>query len=195
MKSILNNPVVYLWRKMYFYAENRRKNIIGATTLFIFANIADAAQPLIFGYFLNYIQKNGITKENLTHLFLILLLFLASEIIFWAFWAPARIIEQKTAFATKKNYKEYLLRGTMALPLSWHTDHHSGDTIDKMEKGTSAIFSFSTETFMFIQAFVRLVISLGALIYLDLYASFMVIIVSAFIFYIMFIYDKKLIPG
>src|SRR3989338_8095240 len=143
MKSISNNPVVYLWRKMYFYAQDRRKNIIAATTMFIVANIADAAQPLIFGYFLNYIQKNGITK---------------------------------------KNYKEYLLRGTMALPLSWHTDHHSGNTIDKIEKGTSAIFSFSEETFMFIQAFVRLVISLGALIYLDLYASFMVIIISAFIF-------------
>lgn len=180
---------------MYFYAEHRRKNIIGATTLFIFANIADAAQPLFFGYFLNYIQENGITKENLTHLFLILLLFLASEVIFWIFWAPARIIEQETAFATKKNYKEYLLHGTMALPLSWHTDHHSGNTIDKIEKGTNAIFSFSEETFMFIQAFVRLVISLGALIYLDLYASLMVIIVSAFIFYIMFIYDKQLIPG
>ncbi|OGI82946.1 hypothetical protein A3G53_02445 [Candidatus Nomurabacteria bacterium RIFCSPLOWO2_12_FULL_44_11] len=195
MKSISNNPVVYLWRKMYFYAQDRRKNIIAATTMFIVANIADAAQPLIFGYFLNYIQKNGITKENLINLFFILLLFLASEVIFWTFWAPARIIEQKTAFITKKNYKEYLLRGTMALPLSWHTDHHSGNTIDKIEKGTSAIFSFSEETFMFIQAFVRLVISLGALIYLDLYASFMVIIISAFIFFIMFIYDKKLIPG
>jgi len=195
MKSISNNPVVYLWRKMYFYAQDRRKNIITATTMFIFANIADAVQPLIFGYFLNYIQKNGITKENLIHLFLILLLFLASEVIFWAFWAPARIIEQKTAFITKKNYKEYLLRGTMALPLSWHTDHHSGNTIDKIEKGTSAIFSFSEETFMFIQAFVRLGISLGALIYLDLYASLMVVVVSIFIFYIMFIYDKKLIPG
>lgn len=180
---------------MYFYAQDRRKNIVTATTMFIFANIADAAQPLIFGYFLNYIQKNGITKENLINLFLILLLFLASEVIFWAFWAPARIIEQKTAFITKKKYKEYLLRGTMALPLSWHTDHHSGNTIDKIEKGTSAIFSFSEQTFMFIQAFVRLVVSLGALIYLDLHASLMVIIVSAFIFYIMFIYDKKLIPG
>ena len=65
MKSISNNPVVYLWRKMYFYAQDRRKNIITATTMFIFANIADAVQPLIFGYFLNYIQKNGITKENI----------------------------------------------------------------------------------------------------------------------------------
>lgn len=195
MKSILNSPVVYLWRKMYFYAEERRKNILGATTLFIFANMADAVQPLVFAYFLNFIQKNGITKENLLNLFLILLLFLASEITFWVFWGPARIIEQKTAFITKKNYKEYLLRGTMALPLSWHTDNHSGNTIDKIEKGTNAIFSFSEETFMFIQAFVRLFISFGVLIYFSFYASLMVMCTSIFIFYIMFIYDKRLIPG
>lgn len=195
MKNILNSPVFYLTRKMYFYAVDRRKNIITATSLFVLANIADASQPLIFGYFLDFIQKNGITKENLSSLFLILLLFLASEIIFWALWGPARIIEQKSAFIIKKNYKEYLLRGTMALPLPWHTDHHSGNTIDKIEKGANAIFSFSEETFMFIQAFVRLFISLGALIYFSFYAALAVIVISIFTFYIMFFYDKKLIPG
>ncbi len=195
MKSVLNNSVVYLWRKMYAYAGERRKNIVVATSMFVFANIADASQPLVFGYFLDFIQTNGVTKDNLSTLFLILLLFLASEIIFWVFWGPARIIEQQTAFITKKNYKAYLLRGTMALPLPWHADHHSGDTIDKIEKGTNAIFSFSTETFMFIQAFVRLVISLGALFYFSFYASLVVILTSIFIFYIMFIYDKRLIPG
>src|SRR3989338_1706204 len=110
MKSISNNPVVYLWRKMYFYAQDRRKNIIAATTMFIVANIADAAQPLIFGYFLNYIQKNGITKENLINLFFILLLFLASEVIFWTFWAPARIIENNLGCKKRSSIKNKLIR-------------------------------------------------------------------------------------
>src|SRR3990167_4246966 len=98
MKSILNSPVVYLWRKMYFYAGDRRKNIKIATTLFVFANIVVAVQPLIFGYFLDFIQKNGITKESLPNLCLILIFFLLSEVIFWTFFGPARITEQKTAF-------------------------------------------------------------------------------------------------
>jgi len=195
MKYLLSNPVIYLWRKMYAYAGVRQKNIKIATTLFVLANIVWAVQPLIFAYFLNFIQKNGITKENLSNLFLILLFSLVSEIIFWAFWAPARITENKTAFAVKKNYKEYLLRGVMAFPLSWHTDHHSGDTIDKIEKGTDAIFSFSESSFDFIKAFVMLVISLGALVYFNLYSSVIVIAISVFTFYVMFAYDKRLIPG
>lgn len=195
MEGILNSPVIYLWRKMYSYAGIRRKNIVITTAMFVFANMVDAIQPLIFAYFLDFIQKNGITKENILNLFFILFLFLLSELIFWSFWGPARIIEQKNAFVTKKNYKEYLIRGTMALPLSWHTDHHSGDTIDKIEKGTSAIESFSGDTFEFIQAFVKIVISIGALIYFNLYSSLVVMAISVFTFYIMFFYDKRLILG
>lgn len=163
--------------------------------LFVFSTIAQATQPLIFGYFLNFIQKNDISKENLLILFFILLLFLFAEIINWMFWGPARIIEQKTSFTVEKNYKEYLLRGTMSLSLPWHTDHHSGNTIDKIEKGTNALRSFSENTFQFINAFVQLFISLAALIYFSFSASLVAICIAAITFYVMFFYDKKLIPG
>lgn len=195
MKFFSNNPILYIWKKMYFYAGERRKQIQTATTLFVFAHITDAMQPIIFGVFLNFIQKNGITRENLFHLFLILLLFLGSEIIFWVLHGPARIIEQENAFFIKKNYKEYLLGGVFNLPLSWHVDHHSGDTIDKIEKGTSSLFSFSENTFQYIQAFIRFITSLGALIYFDLPAALIATVVSIIIFYIISLYDKKLVPG
>ena len=195
MQNILQSPVIYLSRKMYFYAFDRRKKIILATTMFVLANIADAVQPLIFGYFLDFIQKNGVSRGNLPNLFFTLLLFLLAELIFWVFWGPARLIEQETAFLTRKNYKEYLLKGVMALPLGWHADRHSGNTIDKIEKGSNAIFSFSEGSFMFIQAFVRLAIAVGVLIYFSFYASLGVMVVCFLTFYIMFLYDKKLIPG
>ena len=180
---------------MYSYAGIRQKKIIFTTISFVLANVIEAAQPLVFAYFLNFIQKNGITKENFLSIFFMLLIFLAAELLFWTFHSPARIIENETAFTVKKNYKEYLLRGTMALPLSWHADHHSGDTIDKIEKGSNAIFSFSENTFQFLSAFVRFVISFGALIYFNLYTSFVVIFITLLTFYIIFFYDKKLIPG
>ena len=195
MKNILNNPVVYLWRKMWTHAGLRQKKIVLTTISFVLADIMEAAQPLVFAYFLNFIQKNGISKENFFNISLILTVFLVAELLFWVFHSPSRIAENKTAFAVKKNYKEYLLRGTMALPLSWHTDHHSGDTIDKVEKGSNAIFSFSENTFQFLSALVRLTISFGALIYFNFYTSFVAIFFTLFTFYIIFLYDKKLIPG
>ncbi len=195
MKNILNNPVIYLWRKMWQYAGSRRRKIVTATALFLCSAGIFATQPIILAYFLNLIQENGITRANLLHLVLILTLFLFSEIINWAFWGPGRIIEQKTAFLVRKNYKEYLLRGVMALPLSWHTDHHSGDTIDKIEKGSNGLFSFSENSFQFIDAFNRILISFFALAYINLQAFVVVGSTSFFIFYIIFLYDKKLVPG
>ncbi len=195
MNKILNSPVVYLWQKMYQYVGHRRKNLNIATFMFVLANIVDAVQPLVFAFFLDFIQKNNITQQNLPKVFSILLLFLLVEIFFWALWGPARIIEQKNAFNTRKNYKEYLLKGVMALPLSWHADHHSGDTIDKVEKGSNAIFSFSEGSFMFIKSFIRLFTSFAILFYFDYLSSLIVIVISIATFYIMFLYDKKLVPG
>ncbi len=195
MKALLDNPVIFLWRKMWAYAGKRKKEVIVATLLFLCSAGIFATQPLILAYFLNYIQENGIYRENLAHLFFILFLFLFSEILNWVFWGPGRIIEEKTAFLVKKNYKERLLSGVMALPLSWHADHHSGDTIDKIEKGSNGLFSFSENSFQFIDAFNRIVISFIVLAFMNLLAFAVVIITSFFIFYIIFLYDKKLVPG
>lgn len=195
MKALLNNPLVYLWRNLYKYAGNRRKSFIFTTSLFVAANLIDAVQPLIFAYFLDYLQKNTIDANALWPIFLTLSLFLISEIVFWFIWAPARIIEQKNAFLIKKNYKEHLLKGVMDLPLSWHTDRHSGDTIDKIEKGSSALFNFSADEFMYIKALMRFVSSFAVLIYFSFYPSLIVLVISIFAFYIMFRYDRKLIPG
>lgn len=195
MNKILNSPVVYLWRKMYQYAGYRKKNINIATAMFILATIASALQPLVFASFLNFMQNNILTMQNLPHSFYLLLIFLFLEGVFWILWGPARIIEQKSAFIVRKNYKEYLLKGAMDLPLSWHADHHSGDTIDKIEKGTTAIFSFSGGSFKFIQAFVKLIISFSVLIYFSIFTALIMLVISFITFFVMYLYDKKLVPG
>ena len=195
MKNILNSPVIYLTRKMYFYSRERRKYIIGVTLCFIIAGTIESSKPLIFGYLLNSIQQNGVNKENIIFLCFILFLLFLAEFLFWVFWGPARISEQKTAFIAKKNYKEYLLQGSMGLPLAWHADHHSGDTIDKIDKGTNALFSFSEQTFMFVSAIVRIVVSFFALFFISVNAGILACITSIIIFYIMFLYDKRLVPG
>jgi ATP-binding cassette, subfamily B, bacterial len=46
----------------------------------------------------------------------------------------------------------------MTLPMEWHVDHHSGDTIDKIEKGTSALYSFAEDSFEAIYAVGQLVV-------------------------------------
>lgn len=53
----------------------------------------------------------------------------------------------------------------MTLPMEWHTEHHSGDTIDKIDKGANALYDFSQGTFELIYMAVKLIGSFAVLVY------------------------------
>ncbi len=96
-------------------------------------------------------------------------------------------------FLVRANYKKHLLDCTIGLPLEWHTDHHSGDTIDKIEKGTKALYSFSENSFQFIQAGVRFVGSVIALALFNLDTIFIVLLVTFLAIRIIIQFDKTLV--
>jgi ABC-type multidrug transport system fused ATPase/permease subunit len=115
--------------------------------LIIANSITLICQPLVMAKIMDLIQKQGITATNFRVLVGLLMLTLLIELIFWAIHGPARCIERCNAFKARANYRRHLLKGVMTLPMEWHVDHHSGDTIDKIEKGTNGLFSFSEDSF------------------------------------------------
>jgi ABC-type multidrug transport system fused ATPase/permease subunit len=92
-------------------------------------------------------------------------------------------------------YKHYLLKGTLELPIDWQTDHHSGDTIDKIEKGTNAMFGFSENTFQILQATVTLFAGLITLLYFDALATVAVLVFTVPTFLILAQFDRRLVTG
>ena len=138
--------------------------------MFVVANLVDLLlNPYIWSSIMDIVQKNtqhGIKIDDFKTLIYFLLLNAFLSIIFWSLHGPARVMEMANAFRVRKNYKEYLLSGVFSMPLAWHTDHHSGDTIDKIEKGTGALFHFSEDSFEIVYAIVQLFGSLAMLIYL-----------------------------
>ena len=141
--KLTENPVIYLAAKMWKYSKGTRKNIVLFFVLFTIANSIELLEPLLVAKILNTIQTQGVTDRNIFSLFLYLFGFLAITLAFWSFHGPARFIENVNAFRVENNYRRYLISGVMALPLEWHTDHHSGDTIDKIERGSGGLEGFS----------------------------------------------------
>lgn len=191
----MENPLIYLFRKVWHYSGNNRHNVIKYVSFCIIANLIGALEPAVVGFFLNTVQQEGVSRESLPSLLFLLALLPVLEIGFWAFHGTSRIIENRNAFIVRTNYKNYLLQGTMALPMEWHTDHHSGDTIDKIDKGTVALFSFSERTFEVIQAFIILITAFGVMFYFDLLTGGIALIISIFTFYILTLFDRRLVPG
>ncbi|MDR3643290.1 MAG: ABC transporter ATP-binding protein [Candidatus Doudnabacteria bacterium] len=191
----MTNPLVYLFRKMWGYARGNHRNVILYILMSVSANLLLALEPLIVGLFLNTLQINGVHRETLPYLFFILSLLPLLEICFWSLHGPSRVIENRNAFQIRRNYKNYLLEGTMALPMEWHTDHHSGDTIDKIEKGTTALFSFSERTFEIIQGVITLITAFAAMFFFDALAGGVALAISIFTFFALTLFDKRLVPG
>lgn len=191
----MTNPLIYLFWKMWGYSKGNHKNVVLHIAMSVSANLLLALEPLIVGIFLNTLQIKGVHRETLPALFFILSLLPLLEIFFWLLHGPSRVIENRNAFLVRRSYNNYLLRGTMALPLEWHTDHHSGDTIDKIEKGSTALFNFSERTFEVIQGIITLITAFCAMFFFDALAGGMALGISIFTFFVLTLFDKRLVPG
>lgn len=179
------NPLLYLFGKTWHYSSGNRSKVVWYWLMFIVANtITLFGPPLVMAKIMDIIQKQGITAINFRVLLGLLMLTLVFELLFWAIHGPARCIERRNAFKARVNYRSFLLKGVMTLPMEWHVDHHSGDTIDKIEKGANALFSFLEDSFEVIYAIVQLVISYAILAYFSPPAAYIVlgmILISAWI--------------
>jgi ATP-binding cassette subfamily B protein len=161
------NPLLYLFSQVWRWSENNRKKVVLFWFMFLCAELVDIALlPLVWSKVLNIIQVSGrVTSENIWSLVGLLFLSLLGTNVFWFFHGKARVMETVNAFDNRLNYRKYLLNGILSLPLSWHNEHHSGDTIDKIEKGTSSIFNFAEGSFQIIYALVSFFITVGLLSY------------------------------
>ncbi len=85
----------------------------------------------------------------------------------WLLHGPLRLVERQMAFEISEEYRTELFRGVMHLPLRWHHDHHSGDTISRASKSAEALFQFSQGQFEYIQQMMKAMIGLGAFFFFD----------------------------
>ena len=162
----MRNPLHYLFAKTWQYSAGNRRNIVLYWCLFIVGtSIALFAQPLAWAEIMNTVQVQGITTQSIKTLLALLILILAIDLAFWMFHGPARLMENANAFIARASYRRHLLQGIMTLPLEWHAEHHSGKTIDKIEKGASGLYQFSKNSFQVIYSIVQLLGSYAMLAY------------------------------
>lgn len=187
-----NSPVPFLFSKMWKFSAGNRKNVVLYMIMFLLSNTLRVIEPLILALLINTIQLEGVTSDSIVKLLGILSLFLLSNLVFWIFHGPARQLEIRNAFLMSINYRKYLVDGVLSLPSNWHTNNHSGDTIDKVARANSGLYNFSTDTFAILNAIIGLISSYIALIYLNIHASYIMFIGVFIVFYVVLKIDKKL---
>ncbi len=133
--------------------------------MFFIANMFVVFQPVVLANIINTIQTGG---ANAAHDALWwAAVYGGLTLVFWLIHGPARVIERRTAFVVYRNFVAALYRMVTDMPLRWHQDHHSGDSINRVNKAGRALFNFTQEEFIIIQMAVRFCMSM---VFLSVYS-------------------------
>ena len=192
--TLKHEPTAFLLRKLWEFSVGRRHLIVTYTCMFVLANCVILLPPIVFGAMVREVQGHGITAANLPRILLFLGLLFANVLLFWALHGPARVIERLVAFAAEVQYRRHLMGQVLQLGLTWHGNHDSGDTIDKVNKAGDGIAGFGQNVFQVIQTAVRLLGTATALCWFSPSigaAAFVLVLLS---FTVILRFDKRLVP-
>lgn len=143
-------PIIYLVMKGWQYAGQYRSAMVWYTIMFAIAQGIALSEPYVIGRLLNSVQTDVAKahSDTLMHDICVNLgLFFAIQFVFWVFHGPGRVIERFVQFQIKVKYKTTLFKMVTDLPMQWHRDHHSGDSIDKINRATNSLSEFFDSTF------------------------------------------------
>ena len=157
------NPYISLLRTAWHYARHEKQRFIGVYAMFTLANVIYSLNPLLYGWFINKIQLQGI--DILHNAWLFGLGFLGLRLSEWIFHGIARVQEQQLAFNLSRNFLNELYHQTLHLPVKWHQDNHSGATINRIRKAYEALKKFFEDGFMYLHALLKFVFSFAAMLY------------------------------
>jgi ABC-type bacteriocin/lantibiotic exporter with double-glycine peptidase domain len=110
------------------------------------------------------------------------------------FHGKSRIWEKRIKFDVAKAFSIDLFHKVTSLPMQWHNDHHSGETIDKVNKGMYAIREFSGENFQYLHTVIFAIGSVISLFFLRPKAAIVMILFGVLTFFLITKFDTYIIP-
>ena len=140
-----------LFRELWSYAGGERWKISAFIILHVLSCVAGLLQPLVFAQILNILQTHP------DHLFHSVLTWMGAWVglFLWfnLFHRVGRYLEFDVAYAIKRKMLNEYYKIATNLPLSWHADHHSGDTISRINTAANALSDFVQAQYAFITYF------------------------------------------
>src|SRR2546430_4795631 len=159
--SLPGGSVAKLYATLWRHAEGRRHKVVLFVVLLVLAQIVRLTIPWFFGEAVNALQAHGM--EGINRARNDLLLMLAAVGVAGTMHGPARILERFTALVVRERFADALHVTALALPVRWHEQHHSGDTLHRMTRATTSLASFAQSQFIYLQNTVSIVGPIAAL--------------------------------
>ncbi len=165
-----------LYRALWHYAEGKRASIFWGAALLVGAELLRLSVPFLAAQAINALQTGGFDAMDKAARW-VGLIFLASTGA-WALHGPGRVLERNVAIRVRENLADTLNARLLSLPLAWHEQHHSGETIHRVNQSTGALYGFAQSQFIYLQNLVNVVGPIIALMLISLQVG-----VAALVFY------------
>ncbi|MEM8529082.1 MAG: ABC transporter ATP-binding protein [Bacteroidota bacterium] len=192
-KTYSSNPYLAMLQKAWQYADGQRKRFILIYTMFGLSNLVAASYPIIWGLFINELQLKG--TDALRYAWIYAGAYLVIHLIDWAFHGTSRVMERELAFKISQNYLESVYHKAVHISVGWHKDHHSGQTINRINKAYTALKKFMDTGFRYIHALGKFSFAFIAILYFSPLFGAIAVLIGAFTVYIIFQFDKHFIKA
>ena len=189
----MQNPYIALLKTAWQYARKDRKRFVFIYSLFICSNLVDACHPILFGWFIDKVQKDN--HQILHFVGIYAMAYIGLKLLEWTFHGPARIMERSLAFTMSRNFLDELYHQALHLPVKWHQDHHSGATINRIRKAYEALKTFFEGGFMYLHALAKFVFSFAAMLYFSPLFGTIGICLAVLTIWAIFKFDKSYIKS
>ena len=180
-----------LYRTLWHYADGDQRRVVLFMTLLIVAQALKLAIPYLSGAAVEAMQAKG--DEALGAAARDMALIFLACVASWALHGPARVLERFVAIRIRERFADTLYVKVTSLPLDWHEHHHSGETIERVQKSGSALFGFAQNQFVYLQNTVSLVGPIAAIFLLSLPTGIAALVSYALIALILVRFDRVMI--
>jgi ATP-binding cassette subfamily B protein len=157
--------IIGLYRAFWRFAAGRRGRIVASSALLVGSQLIKLGIPWLAAQAINAIQLAG--NDNLRHAGWLMLAIFGTCVVSWALHGPGRIMERAVAIRVRENLADDLYARLGRAPLEWHEQHHTGDTLHRVNQTTHALSDFAQNQFIYLQNFVNLVGPIIALLLLS----------------------------
>jgi ATP-binding cassette subfamily B protein len=180
-----------LYRTLWHYAADDRRRLVAFMAMLILAQLVKLAIPYLSGAAVDAMQS-GHEGALATAGWDMALIFLAC-VASWALHGPARVLERYTAIRIRERFADALYAKVTGLPLDWHEHHHSGETIERVQKSGNALFDFAQHQFVYLQNAVSLIGPIAAVFVLSLPTGFAALFCYGAIALVLMRFDRIMI--
>jgi ATP-binding cassette subfamily B protein len=162
--------------------------------LFITAYSIDLLVPWAVGYTIAALVKEGFTDAAYNQAMYGILVYIGLKLIHTVFHHLGRYIQNTVAYNSKMTTLTHLFDTLMVFPLNWHVRHHSGESLSKINRSTSAVEqTIATYIWQIIEGTVKIFFAGAAIIYLDKWVAINVLVMSFLTVFFMILFNRRLV--